>query len=133
MGSRGSASQGGLQAEINVTPLVDVVLVLLVIMMVTATAIANKSIAVELPKASSGTADGKKAPLVVSVDESGALYLEERRATDLEVRQRAREANGSAVVAADARARHAAVVHALDLLRVEKVSKIAIVVKGTAP
>jgi len=133
MGAGGGSSQNGLYAEINVTPLVDVVLVLLVIMMMAATALANKSIAVELPKASSGTTDGKKAPLIVSVDESGALYLEKQRATDLDVRRRAREANGSAVLAADARARHAAVVRVLDLLRSEQVSKVAIVVKATAP
>ena len=136
MGGSSSRGQSGLLTEINVTPLVDVVLVLLVVMMVTATALANKTIAVELPKASSGDADGKKVPLVVSVDEAGALYLDQNRATDLEVRARARAARAadpqaSAVLAADARARHESVVHALDLLRGERVVKIAIVVRGS--
>ena len=75
-------------------------------------------------------------PLVVSVDEAGALYLDQNRATDLEVRARARAARAadpqaSAVLAADARARHESVVHALDLLRGERVVKIAIVVRGS--
>ena len=135
MGASSSRGQSGLLTEINVTPLVDVVLVLLVIMMVTASALANKSIAVELPKASSGEADGKGGPLVVAVDEAGALYLDRERATDVTVRARAREArardpHASAVLAADGRARHQSVVHALDLLRGERVAKIAIVVTG---
>jgi biopolymer transport protein ExbD len=135
MGAPSSRGPSGLLTEINVTPLVDVVLVLLVIMMVTASAIAKKSIAVELPKAKSGDADGKGAPLVVAVDEAGALYLDRERATDVEVCARAREARArdpeaGAVLAADGRARHQSVVHALDLLRGERVRKIAIVVTG---
>jgi len=135
MGASSSRGQNGLLTEINVTPLVDVVLVLLVIMMVTATAIANQSIAINPPKARSGEADGKRVPLVVSVDEAGTLYLDQRPATDVEVRARARAAKASdpepsAVLAADGRARHESVVHALDLLRGERVAKIAIVVKA---
>lgn len=133
MGARGGTDQSGLLAEINVTPLVDVVLVLLVIMMVTATAIANKTMGIELPKASSGTPNEERAPLVVSIDESGAVYIDDQRVTDRDVRDRASSARDSAIVAADARARHASVVHVLDLLRSERVSRIAIVVRGTAP
>ncbi len=48
---------------INVTPLVDVVLVLLVVMMVTATYIASKTIPVDLPKGATGRADGSGARL----------------------------------------------------------------------
>jgi biopolymer transport protein ExbD len=121
--------------EINVTPLVDVVLVLLILMMVTASAIASKSIAVQLPKARSGEADAAARPLVVTVDESGAFFLEATRADETTVRARAKEAvahdaNTAVVVAADGRARHEHVVRALDLLRSERVTKIAIVVRA---
>jgi biopolymer transport protein ExbD len=127
--------QDALLTEINVTPLVDVVLVLLVIMMVTATTLANESIGIELPKAKSGNA-AESTPLVVSVDEAGSLYLDQKPATDHDVRARARAASArdpraTAVLAADARTRHASVVHALDLLRGERVAKIAIVVEGS--
>ena len=44
----------GMITDINVTPLVDVVLVLLIILMVTATAIVSKAIHVELPQAATG-------------------------------------------------------------------------------
>ncbi len=132
----GSSSQGGLVTDINVTPLVDVVLVLLVILMVTATAVANRTIALDLPKTSAGSAEGAAQPLVVAVDDQGALYLGMDLATDQQVRERARalaaaDPNASVVLAAAAMARHQAVVHAIELLRAEHVSKIAIVVKGT--
>lgn len=132
---------GTLLTEINVTPLVDVVLVLLILMMVTATSLASKTIPVELPKAKSGNSEASDRPLVVAVDESGAMFLDKERAEEGAVRARAREAilaaNASsrqvnAVLAADGRARHEAVVHALEILRSERVAKIAIVVRGDA-
>lgn len=138
MGASFGNKDSGLVTDINVTPLVDVVLVLLVLMMVTATAVANKTIPLELPQANTGETDSKKRPLVVGIDESGALFLDQDRATDGEVRARAREIAASesgkagAVLAADGRARHEAVVHALELLRAERVTKIAIVVRGEA-
>lgn len=135
MGASSSGRDGALMTEINVTPLVDVVLVLLVLMMVTATALASKTIPLELPKAKTGDPDNAKKPLVVAVDEGGALYLDHERVTDDAVRARARQAfaadaHASAVLAADGRARHEAVVHALEILRSERVAKIAIVVRA---
>ena len=121
--------------DINVTPLVDVVLVLLVLMMVTATALAQKTIQVELPKARSGDTATPKKPLMVAVDESGALFVDTDRVDEAGIRARAREAvasdpDVSAILAADGRARHETVVHALELLRGERVAKIAIVVRA---
>ena len=135
MGASSSNREGALLTEINVTPLVDVVLVLLILMMVTATTLATKTIAVELPKASSADSAAGERPLVVAVDESGALYLDHDRADEAAVRRRARAAvaggkQASAVLAADGRARHEAVVHALEILRSEGVAKIAIVVRA---
>lgn len=137
MATSTSKGDAALMTEINVTPLVDVVLVLLVLMMVTATALAQKTIAVELPKARSGESDAAKKPLVVAVDESGALFVGNDRVDDAGVRARAREALASdsqvsAVLAADGRARHESVVHALELLRGEHIAKIAIVVRAEA-
>jgi len=145
MGASSSSSSGsgsGLLTEINVTPLVDVVLVLLILMMVTATTLATKTIPVELPKAKTADAsDAAEKPLIVAVDENGAMFLDQEPADDAAVRARARAAaahasttgrNGlsSAVLAADGRARHESVVHALEILRSEHVAKIAIVVRA---
>jgi biopolymer transport protein ExbD/biopolymer transport protein TolR len=59
-------------ADINVTPLVDVMLVLLIIFMVTAPLL-TPGVKVNLPKAASAQALNPKAPLIVSVAKDGAL------------------------------------------------------------
>ena len=62
-------------AEINVTPLVDVMLVLLIIFMVTAPML-QQGIEVETPKTASETLPSKQEPpVVVSVDKEGLFYL----------------------------------------------------------
>ena len=60
--------------EINVTPLVDVMLVLLVIFMVASVYIVKDAIEVELPKAASGS-DVVETTLSIVIDKQGALYL----------------------------------------------------------
>jgi biopolymer transport protein TolR len=61
-------------AAINVTPLVDVMLVLLVIFMVTAPII-QQGVSVDLPKVAGGPLATQEAPLVVSVDRAGRFSL----------------------------------------------------------
>ena len=60
--------------DINVTPLVDVMLVLLVIFIVTARLIASRGVEVSRPKAAAG--GPVMQPIMVSVDKAGALYVE---------------------------------------------------------
>ena len=75
-GSRGRRS---LNAEINVTPFVDVMLVLLIVFMITAPLL-TKGVDVSLPKA---TADplppAREQPLSVSMDADGLLYIQETK------------------------------------------------------
>jgi biopolymer transport protein TolR len=61
-------------AQINVTPLVDVMLVLLVIFMVTAP-ILQQGVAVDVPKVAAGPLTGEEEQLVVNVAKGGKLYL----------------------------------------------------------
>ncbi len=63
-------------AEINVTPLVDVMLVLLIIFMVTAP-LMSSSINVDLPKANASPTTQDNAPLTVSVDSGGNVFLQD--------------------------------------------------------
>ncbi len=64
-------------SQINITPLVDVMLVLLVIFMVTAP-ILQQGVAVELPQVSAGPVDGQDTSLVVTVGKDGKVHLENR-------------------------------------------------------
>ncbi len=61
-------------SEINVTPLVDVMLVLLIIFMVTAPMLTT-SVNVNLPAANSGSSTSVEKPIVVSIQEDGKVYL----------------------------------------------------------
>ena len=63
-------------SEINVTPFVDVMLVLLVVFMVTAPLL-TVGVPVELPRTKAGVLPGQDEPLAVSVDAEGRVWLQE--------------------------------------------------------
>lgn len=124
---------------INVTPLVDVVLVLLVILMVASTYIVAQTLKVQLPKAraTDGTADK---PSTVQVLKDGSLRWNEEpiNEKDLEAKVKAAvtaDAEMSLVVSADKDTQHGAVVHIMDIAKVAGVTKFAINVMqvGNAP
>src|ERR1051326_4527965 len=69
-----SRASGGSISQINVTPLVDVMLVLLVIFMVTAPII-QQGVAVDLPKTRAAPLNAQEEPLVVGVAQNGTIYL----------------------------------------------------------
>jgi biopolymer transport protein TolR len=69
-----SGSSDGLMSEINVTPFVDVMLVLLIIFMVTAPMM-SQGVDVDLPEAATDPLSSDKEPLVVTIDKSGAVYI----------------------------------------------------------
>lgn len=63
-------------AEINVTPLVDVMLVLLIIFMITSPLLIA-GVEVDLPQTQSTPLDGQEEPIAVTIDKNGAIYLQE--------------------------------------------------------
>ncbi len=83
-GPNGDRSRGGLRgnrgyrpmSEINVTPMVDVMLVLLIIFMVTAPLI-TVGVPVDLPKTRAQAINEPTEPLVISVDAEGRVYIQE--------------------------------------------------------
>jgi biopolymer transport protein ExbD len=118
--------------SINVTPLVDVVLVLLIILMVTANYIASQSIPMDLPEAATG--ETTPHTLTVQLQEDGTLLLDAEPMSEDELRQRIRSARQGneelrAVIAADGGLEHRRVIRIIDLLRQENVTKFAINVK----
>jgi biopolymer transport protein ExbD len=75
--SSGNDQQAGPMAEINVTPLVDVMLVLLIIFMITAPLAAHK-VKVELPEATAERNEQTPGTLTLALTNSGGLYLNDR-------------------------------------------------------
>ncbi len=110
--------------RINVTPLVDVVLVLLVVLMVAATA-ALTQIPVQVP--SSGKPTGSVEPLRLHVLANGTLQLDEEPITLDHLSERVHSSGAtSAVIRADEQVVHARVVQLMDELRKQDVRKLAI-------
>lgn len=119
---------------INITPLVDVILVLLIIFMVTATFIMSPSLNVDLPKATTGEPT-PISNIAVVIDAKGNLFLNGNPINEenLTVFVRAKREEGSrlnAIIGADKMVYHGRVIHIVDLLKKEGVSKFAINVEG---
>ena len=70
----------GLMSEINVTPFVDVMLVLLVVFMITAPLL-TVGVPVDLPESSVPEIPGEDEPLAVTIDAEGAIYLQDTEIT----------------------------------------------------
>lgn len=75
-----SGSRGSLVSQINVTPLVDVMLVLLIIFMVTAPII-QQGVQVSLPKVKAAALPGKEEQFIVSITRDREIYLNDTRMT----------------------------------------------------
>ena len=137
----GGASSGNEADEsitgINVTPLVDIVLVLLIIFMVTAKLIVSKSVPLDLPKAASGTDVQTVFSIVLLAD--GTTQVDSKPVANDDAifpqAKVAREKNAElrAVIKADSAVPHGRVIHVLDLLKQAQVAKIAFGVSPVAP
>jgi biopolymer transport protein ExbD len=117
-------------AAINVTPLVDVVLVLLVVLMVASTYIVAQTLKVQLPRAKStdGTADK---PTKIEILKDGRLRWNEVDVVESALPEKMKAAVNadpemSLVVSADKEVQHGNVVHILDLAKLAGVTKFAI-------
>jgi len=121
---------------INVTPLVDVTLVLLIIFMVTAKIIVSQGMPMDLPKAATGeelqmvfsvelTADGR-----TRVDSQGVPN--DDAISELADKAHLKNKDLRAVIRADKKVEHGRVIHVLDLLKQAGIAKIAFAVSPTA-
>jgi biopolymer transport protein ExbD len=101
---------------INVTPMVDVTLVLLIIMMVSATYIVSQSLKVQLPRSASSD-ESVQRTYAVTITKGLVAAIKGARVLDPEI---------TLVVSADTEAMHGNVVHVIDLAKQQGVSKFAI-------
>jgi biopolymer transport protein ExbD len=126
----------GLISGINVTPLVDVMLVLLVIFMVTAKIIVSQGMPMDLPKSASG--ENMQSIFSVDLSVDGKIRVDQKvLANDDAILPAARQARAinrdiRAVIRADKKVEHGRVIHVLDLLRQAGISKIAFAITPVA-
>lgn len=116
--------------DINVTPFVDVVLVLLIVFMVTAKLLVGRGVEIEKPKAASG--GEVHSTLRVSIDEGGSLFVNgDKYADDAAAVARIKEIAAQAdkpkaIIAGDRRGAYGGVMRAIDLVQQAGVTAIAL-------
>ena len=130
----GGGGRRAIVSGINVTPLVDVCLVLLIILMVSSTYIVAQSLKIQLPKshATDGTADK---PATVTLLKSGGWRWNDHDSNEEEIARELKKAadadpETNLVVSADKEVQHGRVVHLLDIAKLAGISKFAINVQA---
>ena len=132
----GAQRRRGPITDINVTPLVDIMLVLLIIFMLTAHLIAKQAIEVELPKAAQG-ATTPPTTLAVTLTREGAMFLNGKPVQPDELRAAVRESvakdpKTQAVIAGDKNVSHGRVVWVMDTVKSLGVASFAIQIDPSA-
>lgn len=112
---------GALASAVELTPLIDVVLLLLIFFTVSTTFLRQRALAVALPEASTASPAAVRLALVVEVDASGETLVDGRRLANagalVDALAAEHEAGRPLLLAADRDARHHAVVRVLDAAR----------------
>jgi biopolymer transport protein TolR len=117
-------------ASINVTPLVDIILVLLIVFMVTATFISDPVVEVDLPRAATAE-DAPSRSVAVVVDADGQLYLNGRETTGTELeaaltREVRQNDEVNVVLGADGRIDYQLVMNVIDITKRARVQNLAL-------
>ncbi len=118
---------------INVTPLVDVTLVLLIVFMVTANYINQKSIDIKLPKAAVGTTT-TPSELSIVLTPKGQIYLNGKISTKPDIKEFIQKNKNNisdlqAIISADENVRHGKVISLIDFIRLQGVENFAVSVE----
>lgn len=117
-------------AAINVTPLVDIILVVLIIFMVTTSIIVREQIEVDLPKAATGSSTAAT-PMVIQVLPDGTYKLSGEVTTlsaigEWAKAEKAKDPDVRAIVAADRAVKYEHVVDVIDTIKINGVEKFAL-------
>ena len=129
MASSASSNQDDVVSDINVTPLVDITLVLLIVFIVTARIIVGQTLPMDLPKAATGAE--QQVVLAIELGKGGEVAVNGKRVeSDEAVRALAKEALGKnpevrAVINADERVEHGRVVKIMDQTKQAGITRIA--------
>ena len=132
MAMSGGGGKGGLNSDINVTPLVDVMLVLLIIMMLIAPML-QQGVAVQMPEAANtGEKPDTQDQTVVAIDSRGKFYVNALPVTEdnlIPQVQRVLEDKKEKIVylKGDKDARYSAIMDAMDAFRKAQIENIALI------
>ena len=130
MAGSAQTNDGSGIVEINVIPLVDIILVVLIIFMVAAPLVMKPKVDINLPKASSAKADKDKAPMRVVLGKSGELFVNNKAVSidgliDESKRQAAVNPEASALLVADKDVTLQMVTDLVDAIKTGGLKKVA--------
>lgn len=135
----GSANQGkGPISDINVTPLVDIMLVLVIILMITAEFTKYKTVPVALPKVNAAAVKQEPQKVTVSVRKDTKIYFNDKAVTDMnDLIDRLKGAKTSypdlaVIMRADAEIPYSNVVAVLDQVKLAGISKVGLAVDAAS-
>ena len=133
------AGDGGeeMMAEINITPFTDVLLVLLIIFMVAATAVMQNGFNINLPKAMTKE-EANNSNIVISIQKTGAVYVGSKQMTDPELlpylsRLKKAKATDRVIIMADGEVPYAKVIAVMDKAKEAELNNIALATEQPKP
>jgi len=117
--------------SINVVPFIDIMLVLLVIVLTTATFVAKGIIPVSLPKSTSGVKSKEKKDLTITITQEGKIFFEKEEIAkkDITAQLAHYEASMAIRINCDKEAKFDTFVYLLDQLKVRKFENLGIITK----
>ena len=134
---RSRRGRRGALSEINVTPLVDVMLVLLIVFMISAPLL-TAGIPIELPKTEAGAVQDQSEPLTVSIRADGTIYISDRSTPFSELSPRLKAMAGAGLskpiyVRADGKASYEAVAQVMAALSTSGFTSINLITDTGGP
>ena len=122
------------EPRIDLTPMVDVVFLLLIFFMISTTFVESPGISIELPEASSQPVEREPQEIKISLSREGDIYYQDRKISIADYREilaenRSNAKNTTILLLADKESRHGKVVTLMDLARDAGLSKLAIATK----
>jgi len=132
---------GGIFAEINITPLTDIFLVLLIIFMVSSSVMvetaSRQGVKVNLPKGATKDIDPGAKSLVVSITKAGVMTIAGQPVQDADLKNLftsavARDPSTQVIIEADEGVTHGTVVHVMEMAKDAGLVRLAIATRGGA-
>jgi len=116
---------------VDITPLIDVVFLMLIFFMVSTTFNVSSSLKLDLPTSKAKVTEQKQKDVTISINAEGALYVQDEPVSDEALRKRILNAtkgdpNIRVVLRADAETHHKRIVYVLDVLRELNMGKVGI-------
>ena len=126
------------EVRIEITPMVDVVFLLLIFFMISTSFIDSSAIGINLPQATTGAPEGEQAEVKVYLEENGSIHFNEREVDMAELEKLLKNYTGNAATTsfkllADKEVKHGRVISVVDLARAHGFGTLAIATRNTAP